>query len=282
MERKLTSLSGVRGRPLLGLMLKIITTCYNCEHFIEKCIESVLVQDESEWEMYIIDDSSTDNSVEVAIKKSNGDPRIKILWNKKNMGAVFNKTSNFVYHAKPNDEDIIVTLDGDDCLINARALSYLKEIYSKGYWLTYGGFKCMENVTFPKTFMSPIDWSLSLRRQRYCLTHLRSHKFFLYKNVEDKDLRYKNGFLFKFPEDIILNVPMAEMAGPDKCFYIKEKLYQYCFHKGADHFLNDDEIELIVRQDLSFRSEYPRKTKDQLLKHKCDWQNLQIESSCTK
>jgi len=258
-------------------MLKIITTCYNCEHFIEKCIESVLVQDESEWEMYIIDDASSDKSIEVAQKTANRDPRIKILRNKKNMGAVFNKTSNFVYHAKPKDEDVIVTLDGDDRFINTRTLSYLRQIYSKGYWLTYGGFKCMESVTFPEAFMSPIDWSLSLRRQQYCLTHLRSHKFFLYKNVEDKDLRHKNGVLFKFPEDIILNVPMAEMAGPDKCFYIKEKLYQYRWHKGMDHYLNDDEIKPIVRYDLSFRSEYPRKTKDQLLKHKCNWQNLQIE-----
>tara|TARA_R100000988_G_scaffold103328_2_gene81861 strand:+ start:138 stop:896 length:759 start_codon:yes stop_codon:yes gene_type:complete len=252
-------------------MLKIITTCYNCEHFIEKCIESVLVQDESEWEMYITDDASSDKSVEVAQKTANRDPRIKILRNKKNMGAVFNKTSNFVYHAKPTDEDIIVTLDGDDNLINARALSYLKEIYLKGYWLTYGGFKCSDNVTFPNSFMNPIDWSLSLRRQRYCLTHLRSHKFFLYKNIKNKDLRYKNGVLFKFPEDIILNIPMAEMAGPDKCFYIKEKLYQYRFHEKTDHFLNDDHRTKIVQDDLSYRSEYPRKTKDQLLKHKCDW-----------
>ena len=85
----------------------------------------MLLQDENEWEMYIIDDASFDKSIEVAQKTANRDPRIKILRNKKNMGAVFNKTSNFVYHAKPVDEDIIVTLDGDDYLTDTEALSYL-------------------------------------------------------------------------------------------------------------------------------------------------------------
>ena len=64
-------------------MFKILTTCYNCEAFIKECIESVLAQNESEWEMYIIEDASTDNTVKEAIKASNRDSRIKILSNKK-------------------------------------------------------------------------------------------------------------------------------------------------------------------------------------------------------
>ena len=65
-------------------MFKILTTCYNCEAFIKECIGSVLAQNESEWEMYIIEDASTDNTVEEARKASYGDPRIKILSNKNN------------------------------------------------------------------------------------------------------------------------------------------------------------------------------------------------------
>tara|TARA_Y100001973_G_C5084346_1_gene274071 strand:- start:5 stop:829 length:825 start_codon:yes stop_codon:yes gene_type:complete len=271
MARKQGSLLGKLEKLLLGSVFKIITTCYNCEHFIERCIKSMLLQDENEWEMYIIDDASFDKSIEVAQKTANRDPRIKILRNKKNMGAVFNKTSNFVYHAKPVDEDIIVTLDGDDYLTDTEALSYLKEIYLKDYWLSYGGFTGSKHVTYPPDHLSPIDWSLSLRNQRFCITALRSHKFFLYKNIKDKDLRYKNGSFFKFPEDIILNIPMAEMAGQDKCFYIHKKLYYYNLHAGSDHFLNDEHRTNIIAHDLTFRPQYPQKTKEELINHKCDW-----------
>lgn len=255
-------------------MFKIITTCYNCEGFINECIESVFVQDENDWEMYIIDDASTDNSLKAAIKASKGDPRIKILRNKNNMGSVFNKTSNFLYHAKPDDEDIVVTLDGDDYLINPQTLSHLKQIYSKGYWFTYGGFiasdKNFYNWAAPD-HLSPIDWQRSLRNQRFCITALRTHKFFLLKNVRNKDLRYRNGLLFKFPEDIILNIPMAEMAGEDKCYFLKEEVYCYRIHSNNDTYVNDKERTLITTNDLSFRPEYPRKTKEQLINHKCDW-----------
>ena len=125
-------------------MIKIITTCYNCEPFIGQCIESVLSQKQTDWEMYITDDASVDKSVEVATKVANGDPRIKIIKNDKNMGAVFNKTSNFLNHAELDDEDVIVSLDGDDYLSSEYALCYLKKIYSKGYWLSYGSFVASE------------------------------------------------------------------------------------------------------------------------------------------
>lgn len=255
-------------------MFKIITTCYNCESFIGQCIESVLSQKQTDWEMYITDDASIDRSVEVATEVANGDPRIKIIKNDKNMGAVFNKTSNFLNHAELDDEDVIVSLDGDDYLSSEYALCYLKKIYSKGYWLSYGGFVASEKNFYKLAapdHLTAIDWTKSLRNQIFCISALRSCKYFLLKNVRDKDLRHKNGKLFKFPQDIILYIPMAEMAGKDKCYFLKEKIYWYRIHKNNDTFTNDEERTLITTNDLSFRPEYPRKTKEQLINWECDW-----------
>ena len=49
-------------------MITIITTSYNYAEYISQTIESVLAQTFSNWELIIVDDASTDNSVEV-IKK---------------------------------------------------------------------------------------------------------------------------------------------------------------------------------------------------------------------
>ena len=110
------------------------------------------MQDYDNWEMYIFDDASTDNSVEVAEKTINGDNRIKIIKNPKNMGAVYNKTFNFVKVCDPEDEDIIVTLDGDDFFNKKEALTYLNNVYLNGWWMTYGGASHTNDKRFPEDF----------------------------------------------------------------------------------------------------------------------------------
>ena len=65
-------------------MISIITASYNYEEYIKPAIESVLAQDYSDWELIIVDDCSTDNSIKVI--ESFQDSRIKLIKNEKNLG----------------------------------------------------------------------------------------------------------------------------------------------------------------------------------------------------
>ena len=65
--------------------ITIITTSYNYSEYISQTIESVLAQTFSDWELIIVDDASSDNSVEV-IKKYCDDKRIKLICHDKNKG----------------------------------------------------------------------------------------------------------------------------------------------------------------------------------------------------
>jgi len=230
------------------------------------------MQEEQNWQMYITDDASTDSSVKVVKEFAKKDSRIIITQNKENKGAVFNKTVNFVSVAKPDNEDIIVTVDGDDYLKHSKTLSYLNTIYSKGYWLTYGGIDHAPNMTHPKNFYTEVDWSLSLRNQTFCLSHLRSHKFFLLKNIKNIDLKDNEKKFFKYGEDVTLFVPMAEMAGKNRCFHIKDKLYYYRFHNDNVHESSKNkERQKQIQGDLSFRKPYKKMKKKELINKQCDW-----------
>ena len=70
-------------------LVSVVMPLYNCEDYLDDTIRSVLAQTYKNWELLIVDDCSTDNSVNVA--KLFHDDRIKILHNKENMGAAVSR-----------------------------------------------------------------------------------------------------------------------------------------------------------------------------------------------
>lgn len=66
------------------MTISIITASYNYSQYIEETIKSVLAQTYCNWELIIVDDCSSDNSVEVI--KQFDDPRIKLVCHDTNKG----------------------------------------------------------------------------------------------------------------------------------------------------------------------------------------------------
>ena len=65
--------------------ISVIVPMYNVEKYLGICINSILNQSFKDFELILIDDCSTDKTLEVA--KSFTDSRIKILRNEKNFGT---------------------------------------------------------------------------------------------------------------------------------------------------------------------------------------------------
>jgi teichuronic acid biosynthesis glycosyltransferase TuaG len=60
---------------------------YNSSQFIEECICSVLRQTYSNWELLLIDDGSTDNTLDIVEQYTQNDKRVKVLLHEKNSGV---------------------------------------------------------------------------------------------------------------------------------------------------------------------------------------------------
>lgn len=91
-------------------LVSIITPNYNCERFIQDTIISVQNQTYTNWEMLIVDDCSTDSSLEILRKASLTDSRIKILSNNINSGAAISRN----YAIREAKGEWIAFLDSDD------------------------------------------------------------------------------------------------------------------------------------------------------------------------
>ncbi len=91
-------------------LVSIITPLYNSEAFIDQTIKSILNQTYSNWELLLIDDCSTDNTIQIATKYVTTNSNIKLLQNKTNSGAAISR-NNGITEAKG---DYIAFLDADD------------------------------------------------------------------------------------------------------------------------------------------------------------------------
>jgi glycosyltransferase involved in cell wall biosynthesis len=69
--------------------LSVVMPLYNAAPYVGEAIQSILNQSFTDFELIIIDDGSTDNSLEVA--QSFVDPRIRILKNDANRGIVYTR-----------------------------------------------------------------------------------------------------------------------------------------------------------------------------------------------
>jgi glycosyltransferase involved in cell wall biosynthesis len=61
--------------------------CYQYGHFLRDCVDSVLGQDIQDLRLLIIDNASTDDSVEIARELAARDPRIEVIARPVNLGA---------------------------------------------------------------------------------------------------------------------------------------------------------------------------------------------------
>lgn len=93
------------------ITFSIIVSIYNVEKFLEKCIDSVLNQTFTNYELILVDDGSPDSSGMICDEYEKKDKRIFVI-HQKNSGRVAAR----LVGAEVAKGDYIVCLDGDDWL----------------------------------------------------------------------------------------------------------------------------------------------------------------------
>lgn len=74
-----------------NILVSVLMTAFNREKYIAEAIESVLNSSYRDFELIIVDDCSTDKTVEIAKKFEALDHRIKVFINEKNLGDYPNR-----------------------------------------------------------------------------------------------------------------------------------------------------------------------------------------------
>ncbi|AHF01125.1 glycosyl transferase [Thiomicrospira aerophila AL3] len=117
-------------------IVSIITPSHNSTQFISETIQSVLSQSISDWEMIIVDDCSTDKSVEVIQSFVEQDSRIKLIRLSVNSGAAVARNTAI----EAAQGRYIAFLDSDDLWLPDKLEKQLAFMQVDNYPFTYAAY----------------------------------------------------------------------------------------------------------------------------------------------
>ena len=120
-------------------LVSIIMPSYNTADFIEETIQSVLDQTYTNWELLIVDDCSSDNTLQILGKYQ--DDRIKIFVNDHNSGAAVSRNKAL----KEAKGQWIAFLDSDDLWSSEKLEKQISFMKKNGYAFSYTNYEEMDS-----------------------------------------------------------------------------------------------------------------------------------------
>lgn len=93
-------------------MVSVVIPQYNVESYISRCLDSVLSQSYNDIEIIVVDDCSTDGSVDVVKQYRERHPDIRLIRHDRNLGPMMARRDG--YEAATGD--FIMFVDPDDTL----------------------------------------------------------------------------------------------------------------------------------------------------------------------
>ena len=152
-------------KPKTDKLVSIVMPLYDDQRFIDQAIESVLSQSYEYFELLIVDDKSTDNSVAIVKKYMNEDKRIKLFLLDANSGPVIAR-NRAIKEAKGR---YIAFLDSDDVWLPDKLYRQIEFLDENHLVLTYSAYETMdENAHYINTrkCLSPVGYKDMLKSNR--------------------------------------------------------------------------------------------------------------------
>lgn len=183
------------------MKFSILIANYNNGKFFVDCYHSIIKQTYTNWEVVIVDDCSTDNSLEIIQNLTHGDERFKIFANKENRGCGYTKRKTLEFASG----EICGFLDPDDALEeNALELS-VKEHAENPIVATYSKITfCDPNLNLVSDFkkIQPI-----LNDRYFFNLPIQIHHFFTFrKEVYDKTVGINPDLKSAVDQDLYLKI----------------------------------------------------------------------------
>lgn len=207
------------------ILFSLLVANYNNGHFFRDCYKSIINQTYTNWEVVIVDDASTDNSIQEINKLINGDSRFQLFRNDKNYGCGYTKNRC----ASLAKGEVLGFLDPDDA-IKPNALEVMIEAHELHPYVAIVTSK-YEFVDLQMNFIRPSLYGCAVSNGKSYLTYGKGALTHFATFKKEKYLQSEgiNPFL-KRAVDQDLYYKMEEQG---KHYFLDKVLYRYRIHKKS-------------------------------------------------
>lgn len=214
-------------RPFFSIVVPI----YNVEKYLKECLDSILAQTFSDFEVILVNDGSTDDCPLMCEMYSQKDSRLRVL-NQKNQGLLMARRNGL----KRATGQYIVHIDSDDSCKPNMLEELFKTIQSTEADLVIYGFDLIneKSVVIKKgipVFEQNRIVDFTDNKEEFIKTSFETHGLnniwikCAKKEIVDIDTDYSNYGRLMMGEDILQSMPLYENA--NKIVYLGEALYLY-------------------------------------------------------
>lgn len=211
--------------------VSIIIPAYNCEDTISETLDSILMQSYQNFEIVIINDGSTDHTVQIIMDYKKKHSNIFVIQSK-NMGPGYARNLGI----EKSSGDYLYFVDSDDKIHRNTLERYIKLINENQSDLVVSSYKMnvvannetvsSRNVSWPKTFLSSQKDFLSelyfLMDQQ--LMYVIWNKFYKASIIKDNKIKFPP---YKSCEDRLFNLQYFHHV--NRCQITDEIMYEYSF-----------------------------------------------------
>ena len=202
--------------------VSVIVPVYNSEKYIKKCLDSLINQSLKDIEIILIDDGSTDNSLEIIKKYSNKYPNIKYK-TKENEGQAVARNVGIDMATG----EFISFVDSDDYIDTSMLENlYLNSLKNNSDIVICNYFEEYENKKIPRDSLY-INADTIQKRYILCVAGPCS-KIIKTKLFKEKNIRFLENNIY---EDLAIIPTLALYT--NKISYYNEPLYHYVIRENS-------------------------------------------------
>jgi len=247
------------------MLFSIIIPVYNVEKYLNQCIDSVLAQDFTDYEVILVDDGSTDTSSAICDDYAKKFTQIKVI-HKTNGGL--SDARNF--GIKEAQGDYLMFLDSDDFWNGRNILTEIHNIIKgnnpdliiTGYTLYFSE----HNKKLSTDFSLIKELKTDFIEDSYYLVHNDFYEFLACNKIVKRNIIINNNIFFpkgKFSEDMPWNYKLVDFI--KKYSVYKNNFYYYRQNREGQITGNikiknvediksvvDDNLPLLKKEDILF------------------------------